>query len=319
MKRFQHRLQWSAVFWLLILAAGFLIFTPRSPTLVIQSEQVRADPFTLTPLPPLPISQSDTNLNLSAKAYSSIDAASGVTLLSSQAGLKLPPASTEKLLLAWVVRKACPLNQVVRAKSAYPLGTVIGIEMGEEFHLGDLLKATLIPSANDAATVLAEGCFGSTEKAVEEMNRRIVAWHLTGSHFTNPTGLDEAGNYTTAADLARLAVLVTADPAIAEITSTARAVIANVAGTKTYNLYSTNRLLGVAGIDGIKTGQTEQALENLIASSSLEHRVVTVVLGSIDRFGDTLKLLTEIRRVYRWQVDPYQNLGASLRDTNPIK
>lgn len=319
MKRLKHRLKWSLVTWVIVLAFASLIFNPATPALKIQPERLRAEPFSLAPLPALPIAELPTDLSLTAKSYIAIDAASGEILLSKNAKLKLPPASTVKLLLSWVARKACPLNQVTKAKSAYPVGTVIGLSAGEEFQMVDLLKASLIPSANDAAMTLAEGCFGSGNAAVDVMNRRLAAWHLADSRVTNPTGLDQEGGYTTATDLARLAILATSDSVIAEITGTSQTAITNVDGTKTYYLYSTNKLLGTLGINGIKTGQTEQALENLIASSTQEHRVITVVLGSTDRFGDTIALLTEVRRIYRWQVDPYRSLGTSLRDAYPIK
>jgi D-alanyl-D-alanine carboxypeptidase (penicillin-binding protein 5/6) len=139
---------------------------------------------------------------------------------------------------------------------------------------------------------------------------------LGNSHFTNPTGLDQVGNYSSASDLVKLAYLVTKDSVIKEITSTALASITSSDGV-VINLKNTNKLLGTNNITGIKTGSTELAGENLIASTNVSgHTVITAVLGSSDRFNDTLVLIREIGRVYRWQVESNLNLGPILGISN---
>ena len=87
-----------------------------------------------------------------------------------------------------------------------PAESQIGLRTGERMSVRDLLRATLLPSANDAAATLAVGTMGSTPAFVAEMNRRAQALGLTDTHYANPIGLDDPDNYSTAHDLARLAI-----------------------------------------------------------------------------------------------------------------
>jgi D-alanyl-D-alanine carboxypeptidase (penicillin-binding protein 5/6) len=298
--------------WVFLTVLVFATYDPVRIPLKI-SQPPRSAPFELTDLPPFPVQKTTPNLTLTAAAYTSLDVDSGEFLLSYKAHQTLPPASTSKLLLAYVVRRHCAEDFIITVATSYKDGTVIGLATGDNLTVGSLLTATLIPSANDAAATLAEGCFGTIPLAVAEMNKQAEEWHLNDSHFTNPTGLDEKGNLISAANLAWLGKLTTADPAIAQLVRTPSTQIFTVDGSRSFYLTSTNKLLGVAGIDGIKTGQTELAGGNLIASTSISgHRVITVVLGSTDRFAETLKLIAEIRRIYSWEVETNRNLGAGI-------
>lgn len=285
--------------------------------LKVNEESVRFSSITAPKLPAFPVQAELSNLAISAKSYASLDTSSGVYLLGKDVTSSRPPASTSKLLLAWIVRQKCPLDQVIKISSLYQTGTTIGLKPGESWSLESLLYASLIQSANDAAVALAEGCFGSTNEAVKAMNERAAAWSLTGSHFTNPTGLDEDRNYTTALDLARLTDLVMTDEVIAKIVRLPSVTIYSTDGSVSKRLVSTNKLLGQAGIDGVKTGSTESAGENLIVSANLSgHRIIVVVLGSSDRFSDTRSLLGEITRVYRWKVEDDLYLGTILGESD---
>ena len=171
----------------------------------------------------------------------------------------------------------------------------------------DLLYALLLPSNNDVAVALADGCLGSQSIAVSAMNSQAALWGLTDTHFANPHGLDDPSNYSTAHDLALLAKYAMTDPVLSQIVSTASFSFTSPDG-QTYHLKSTNQLLGQDGVTGIKTGSTDMAGENFIARATISgHQVITVVLGSRDRFADTHQLLLEILKVYRW----YDTASAS--------
>lgn len=312
MNKFPGKIFWAAYFWAVLLLLGILLSPGITPNFTTKTPEVRSAPFELTSPPAFPVATTNPDLAVSARSFVAMDVASGQILFGKNESLQLPPASTAKLMLVWLVRKTCPLSQVVTVKSKFDVGTVLGLVPGQQFTVGNLLYPALLPSDNDAAMALAEGCLGSISAAVQAMNDRAGNWHLKNTHFANPTGLDQDGNFSSAADLAHLASLVTKDPVLASIVATKEKTITDLSG-QSYHLKSTNELLGLFGVDGIKTGQTELAGENLIASATLgTHRVITVVLGSSERFIDTLSLLAEIRRVYSWEVEGNWDLPATL-------
>jgi D-alanyl-D-alanine carboxypeptidase len=300
------------------LVVGLVNYSSGQATkLKIYDDPVRSTSLNLPQLPAFPVQAEVSNPAISAKSYASLDRSSGVYLLGKDVTATHPPASTSKLLLAWVVRQKCPLDKVVTINSHNLVGTVIGLQSGEKWTLESLLYASLVASANDAATALAEGCFGSVNEAVKAMNERASAWHLTGSHFTNPTGLDEDRNYITSLDLARMTDLILADEVITKIVGLSSATIHSADGTISKKLVNTNKLLGQNGVDGVKTGSTESAGENLIVSAALAgHHIIAVVLGSTDRFSDMKTLLGEITRVYRWQVENDLYFGTILGESD---
>jgi D-alanyl-D-alanine carboxypeptidase (penicillin-binding protein 5/6) len=222
-------------------------------------------------------------------------------------------------MLAWTARHKCSPNQVINITEPFSQGTVLGLKAGQHFTTINLLYAMLIPSNNDAAVALAEGCLGSQDLAVSSMNSQAAAWKLFNTHFADVHGLDNPGNYSTAHDLALMASYIMSDPTLSQIVSTSSYQIKSLDG-QTYNLKSTNQLLGKFGVSGIKTGTTDFAGENFICRASIRgHEIIAVVLGSSDRFADTKKLLLEIARIYRWQVEPGLNLLPIRSSSNTIE
>src|SRR5204862_6630431 len=86
-----------------------------------------------------------------------------------------------------------------------PGESLLGLEPGERDTVHDLLYGLLLPSGNDAAVTLADGVAGSVPAFVERMNRAAARLGLQHTHYATPAGLDRPANYSTAADLARLA------------------------------------------------------------------------------------------------------------------
>jgi len=287
--------------------------------LAIVQDPIQKIPFGLSPLPSLPVQKDASSLSLTTELFASLDTTTGIFLLSRNADAHHAPASTSKLVLSYAVLQHCPSDKVVTVSEAFTTGTVMGLQPGMKFTIKDLLYGALIPSNNDAAVALAEGCFGSQSAAVFQMNNFVSSWHLKDTQFSNPEGLDDLGNFSSAADLSRIAAIVTQDPLLAQITRTQSYQVSSLQGD-TFQLTNTNKLLGQNGIDGIKTGTTADAGGNLIASANLSgHRVITVVIGSSDRFSDTLSLLSEIGRVYRWEVESNFNFRPVLGVDNPVK
>ncbi|GEM_PF-6064273 len=221
----------------------------------------------------------------------------------------IAPASTIKLLTAITALTLGQVDEKIQAeKNDLVGGSTMGLKPGDTLTLGNLLKGMLIPSGNDAATVIAhaEGAklpdaatLGPVNAFVARMNAVGAERGLTGTTAVNPSGLDAPGMVTTARDLARLADLVLDDPILAPIVRTPEATIPSAYGA--YPVKNTNELLGTPGVIGVKTGTTDEAGQNLIlAIAENNHRLIIVILGSTDRYADARALLAYVRSAWSW-------------------
>jgi len=127
----------------------------------------------------------------------------GTVVWSKASGYKAPPASTAKVMAALVAVERAKLDAwvTVSAKASSQEPTRVGIRTGEKFRLGDLVRASLINSGNDAACALAEGVAGSESRFAAWMTSRAKALGAKNTVFKKASGLPEAGQVTTARDL----------------------------------------------------------------------------------------------------------------------
>jgi D-alanyl-D-alanine carboxypeptidase (penicillin-binding protein 5/6) len=165
----------------------------------------------------------------------------------------------------------------------------------------DLLRAALLPSANDAAATLAVGTMGSTESFVREMNRRARLLGLRDTHYANPVGLDDPDNYSSARDLATLAIRLRRFEFFRRTVDLPRATLRS--GARVRTVLNRNTLVRrVGAVDGVKTGRTDGAGYVLVGSATRDGiTVVTVVLGEPTeraRDDDSLALLRYGLRSY---------------------
>jgi D-alanyl-D-alanine carboxypeptidase (penicillin-binding protein 5/6) len=183
-------------------------------------------------------------------------------------------------------------NQVVAAG-----GSWAPVEAGTSMTEKEALTAMLLPSANNYAISLATWAFGSTSAYVKAANAWLDQKGFTGTTITTPDGLD-AGNVSTTKDLIGLGKLVLASPALSSIVSQKTATLPG-AGAQD----NTNVLLGADGIDGIKTGNTDEAGNCLLFSAEVgvgkaKVRVLGVVLGAPthdDLWAGTQALLASVK------------------------
>ena len=228
-----------------------------------------------------------------------VDLDSGQTLYSRNSEDGLPPASTVKIMTALVTLQRANLDDVVQisARAAGAEGSRMGLASGEKLTVRDLLYGLLLPSGNDAAVALAEHVAGSEEAFVELMNSTASGLGLAGTHFTSSDGMDSPGETVSAADLVALTRAALAYPVFSEIVA---APAASVAGRK---LVNTNQLLSTfPGADGVKTGTTDAAGECLVASVTRDgHRLLVVLLGSQDRYGEASALLSWANGGWQWR------------------
>jgi D-alanyl-D-alanine carboxypeptidase (penicillin-binding protein 5/6) len=205
------------------------------------------------------------------------------------------PASTTKMLTALLALERLSPDLIVTIgprAAAQRSGASIGVEAGERWRIEDLLLAMMLRSANDAAVAVAEATAGSVERFVELMNRRARDLGATQTRFVTPHGLDSAGQYSTAYDLALIARGALRNPRFASLVRRPSTTLARE-GRPPQTLTSTNRLLGrYPGADGVKTGWTAASGESLVASATREGwQLVAVVLHSRDLYGDVEQLL----------------------------
>jgi D-alanyl-D-alanine carboxypeptidase (penicillin-binding protein 5/6) len=246
------------------------------------------------------VSVSDNNnFEVEAKSAIAMDAETGAIAYEKNIQEKMPIASLTKLMTALVVLDKVDLeSQVIISRNAVAAeGNKGNLKVDEKITVRNLLYLLLVNSSNDAAVALAEHIAGSEDKFTGIMNKKAKALNLMNTQFANPTGLDEDGNYSTAYDLAKLAKHILDKPLLLEIIRIQSSDVFSVDGINIHHLSNTNKLLGkLPGINiiGGKTGFTNQAGECLILAASRpenNQRVVFVILGSDDRFGEMEELV----------------------------
>ena len=208
---------------------------------------------------------------------------------------KRPPASTTKVMTGILTIELSSLNEevVISKNAASTGGASIYLNQGERFTIKDLVLGTMIRSGNDAAAALAEAVGGSEKFFIELMNKKAVLLGALNTHFENPHGLPDENHYSSAYDLAKITDYALDNPFFASVVKTEKAEIPEKNTTWKRYIKNTNRLLGkFPGINGVKTGTTNAAGQCLIASATRgNHSLISVVLKSGDRYGDTKKLL----------------------------
>jgi serine-type D-Ala-D-Ala carboxypeptidase (penicillin-binding protein 5/6) len=241
---------------------------------------------------------------IEARAWTLIDARSGDVLTSHAAAERLPIASTTKLMTAYVALQEMPLDRLVRAAPYHPIygESLLGLRTGQRISVRDLLYGLILRSGNDAAHDLALAAAGSLPRFVSQMNRRAAALGLADTHYANPVGLDQRGNFSSARDLATLSRRLLRIPAFARIADARSAVLRSVQPPR--RIETINELLRMAPwVTGVKTGHTFDAAYVLVGSG---HRkgvdLISVAIGAPSdeaRYRDNLELLEYGFRRYR--------------------
>lgn len=291
---------------LIVFSAVAILSLPKSglnltfPTNVAS----QVDSSTIATNVPYPVAKSDFVEAPAVSAISAIivDNKTGITMYEKSPNLRHLPASTTKLMTALVALEKCSQGDIIQVQSVEGEGSQMGLQVGDKVTIENLLYGLLIPSGNDAAFVLAHSCGDSYEQFIAAMNQKAKDLGMTNTHFVNPAGYDNELQYTTASDLALLARVAVANPIIARIVKIKSTVVTDITGTRTYYLENVNKLLGtVPGVEGVKTGETDGALENLITKTTRNgNSVLVAVLGSQDRFGDSKGLIEWAFQNYKW-------------------
>jgi D-alanyl-D-alanine carboxypeptidase (penicillin-binding protein 5/6) len=256
---------------------------------------------TISPL----LNEINISSELSAESILVYDPNTGEILFEKDAEKERAVASLTKLLSAIVVLENYNLEEVVSVSREYipeDLDWQLELEEGDRVSVENLLKAMLISSYNDAAYIVANAYpYGGYEGFIKAMNSKASKLRMVNSNFANPAGLDDEKNYSTAKDIAILLSVAKRYEMITQLVNTGFDTIYWYSNEELVSkkIYTTNQLYGVNQyIQGFKTGVTKEAKEcfagYFIYPNNQE--LITIVLGSEERFEDTKILEGYVRR-----------------------
>ncbi|MBS4201811.1 D-alanyl-D-alanine carboxypeptidase [Bacillus sp. FJAT-49732] len=282
--------------------------------LPLQQHEVESKEFSIKVIHPL------TEMNINAKAAMLIDTRDGSILYEKNSDEPFPTASMSKMMTEYLVLEAIKEGKLAWEQSitvsdyAYTISNTPGfasvhLQKDQSYTIRDLFHAMAIHSANGATIALAETVSGSEKDFVEKMNGKAKELGLNNSKFVNSTGLnnEDLGEYystgapqdaneMSAKDLAILTrSLITQFPEILNVSSTHKLTF----GDQTYintnlMLPGNNEQVSFEGVDGLKTGFTDEA--GYCFSGTVERddiRLISVVMGtqtSLERFIETKRL-----------------------------
>lgn len=260
-----------------------------TPAATVVRAQPYAPPAAWQP-PPIdarPVFASSSVPAIHAESFLLIDAATGRHLASKNAYTRRAVASTQKLVTALVIVESGNLDKPVKVLSTdlRVEPTVLGLRPGETYTRRHLLYAFLIKSCNDVANVLARDNAGSVAAFAAKMNAKMRALGCQNSNFRNPHGLTAPGQYSTAHDMARVAMAAYRHPVIRDAVRRSSYTFRRNSG-QIVTLKSTNHLLGsMPECNGMKTGYTVAAGRCLISTASHAGRdVILVQLGTRTKY-----------------------------------
>ena len=249
------------------------------------------------PLEPFSAAEDGSPPLISAASAIVLDADSGQVLHQVNADDTRAVASTQKLLTALIIAESGNLDERVRVETSDTLAepSKLYLKTGEVYERGQLLQILLVKSMNDVARCLARDNAGSLEAFAGKMNAKARALGMTNSHFLNPNGLPMPGQYSTARDMARVAMAAYRNGTIRGIVRL-RTLNFRYADGRVKSFTNTNQVLKNFPLcNGMKTGYTEAAGHCLISSASHNGRdIISVVLG------DSKKIWADSYRLLAW-------------------
>lgn len=259
------------------------------------------------PLQPLPrkINSSDDFL-VDAKSAVVLDAGTDMVLYSKNSDEKLPIASLTKIMTALVVLDNSKLDDmvIISENATKTEGKKNGLIAGEKIELGNILKIMLVESNNAAAVALAEYIGGNVDEFVKLMNEKAKSLEMKNTNFSNPDGLDQPENHSTAYEIAQLVDYAMEKPLLWDILRIQSAAVYSADKKIKHTIKNTNLLLGkFKNIAGGKTGFTDEAGQCLVLAvgdPEENHQIISVVLGASDRFLETERMVKWVFESYKW-------------------
>jgi D-alanyl-D-alanine carboxypeptidase len=289
-----------------VIVASFFIFPALLPSSSTQATGTPTATPTFTPTAePTPTSEPSPTPTLQAIRLVStylLDATTGRTLIDTASTMRLPMASTTKIMTAVLTIEHLSLTDRATVERSeldeIPPGgySVAFLQPGDSLSILDLLYGLLLPSGCDAAIVLAHAVSGNSASFVLLMNARARKLGLRNTHFANPAGFTDPANYSTATDLTKLARYAMSLSVFAQIVRQQNFVLPATLNHHRYdNWQNTNQLLGLyPGADGIKTGNSDDSGYCLVFSATRNgHRLIGTLMhdSSDELYQDSMSAL----------------------------
>lgn len=260
-------------------------------------------------------------INISAPVCVLMEYSTGKILFEKNLNKMMYPASTTKLMTAILVLEKCQLTDVATvsnsAVDSVPAGySTAYLQKGEKLTIEQLLHVLLIPSANDAANVLAEHVGGSIANFANMMNSKAKEIGCENTNFKNPSGIHDKNHYSTAYDLSLITKHAMQFQTIKDIV---QKTVYNLPKTDKYNsdnriFYNTNLLLSHHSPDdyyypyatGLKTGYTNPAKDCIIATAKKDDlELIAVILGAEDTNGSLVPKFLDCKKLFEYGFSNY--------------
>lgn len=258
---------------------------------------------------------AEDDLVSNAKSAILMEVSTGSILYEKNKDDRLAVASLTKMMAQILILEAKENNSIswderitTSSNAAGYGGTQIYLETGEVMTVRDLMKGISMASANDATVALAERIAGSEEKFVEMMNKKAKELGLKNTNFVNPTGLDEDNHYSSAYDLAIIAIELMKHEEIFEFSSLYEDYLRQDTQNKFW-LVNTNKLVRLyEGADGLKTGFTDKAGYTMAVTAKRNNmRLIAIVLGE------------EVSKVRNKETEELLDYGFNLYKINLLR
>lgn len=236
------------------------------------------------------VKAEDLSLASNAKSAILLEASTGEVIFEKNSHEKLHPASMTKMMSMLLILENIEKGVInwddivtVSSNASSMGGSQILLETNEQMSVSDLFKGIAVASGNDAVVAMAEKIAGTEEEFVNMMNKRANELGLTDTNFKNCHGLDDANHYSSASDMAKIALELVKHEKLFEYTSIYEDYLREGTDRKFW-LVNTNKLVRFySGADGLKTGYTGEAGFCLTATAKRNGmRIIAVVMGEPD-------------------------------------
>ena len=268
---------------------------------------------------------TDKDISIYSPYYILIESTTGKTVLENDSQKQVYPASTTKIMTAILALENCELTDKAvvshEAVASVPIGySHAYLVEGEEFTVNQLLHLLLIPSANDAANVLAEKVAGSVESFATMMNTKAIEIGCKNTHFVNANGIHNNNHYSSAYDLALMAKYAMQNETFREIIMKKEYTLPGTDRYPESDRYfeATNFLVVPDNSDdvdnyyypyatGIKTGYTDAAGECIVAGAKKDDKEFILVLLGAGRTANGLsEKFIDCKNIFNYAFDNYK-------------
>lgn len=237
----------------------------------------------------LPSMAQAQEFDTKAKQAYMVEAKSGTVMYAKDADSRMVPSSMTKVMTVYLLFEKLKEgslkldDQFMISEAAWRMGgSKMFVHVGDSVKVEDLMRGIIVQSGNDACVAVAEGLAGSEENFAKMMNEKAAQLGLTGSHFMNSNGWPAPNHYMTAKDLVTLSQrMITDFPEYYHYWAEREYTYNNIKQP------NRNRLLGEMGVDGLKTGHTEDGGYGItISANQPDGRHIVFVVNGLTSEGE---------------------------------